>query len=464
MAGIGFRLKGYFSSVSVADRIKGSLFSVVISCGPWLMTIITIAIISVFAQKRISEHELLVFKSIISYSFAASLIYFGTIEMPLTRYLADKLYIDDKSSFKQIYTFIMMITLLVGTLFGGIFYSFFDFSFWLSLGCMLLFSVIVSVWLSMIFLSAAKNYKLISYGFIFGNILTFILSWYGGEKFGLAGYTLGYVIGQMSVSIILIASLHLEFTGREYLSFEFLSYFKKHKMLVAIGSLYYLGIWIDKIVFWFTPSGRFIEGLFYTNQFYDTSMFLAYLSIIPSIAIFFVHVETDFYLEYAYFFRSVDNKANLTLLNKNIQGIHKSLRTSLISLFKFQTFISVILWYFAHEIIVFMKLPTLMVPIFRYGILGAYLQAFFIFSNIVLLYFLAEKEVLKNYAIFFGTNLILSLITAYGDFKYYGLSYVVSCFFTFVASYVALNKRLSMINIHTFMEQPVVQKNTLNIT
>lgn len=463
MAGIGFRLKGYFTSVSVTDKIKGSLFSVVISCGPWLMTIMTIALLSVYAQNRLTSKELLIFKSIISYSFAASLIMFGMIEMPLTRYLADKLYIDDKSSFKQMYTFIMAITMLVATAVGGIFYSFFDFNFLVTLASMFLVSIILSIWLSMVFLSAAKNYRLIAYGFVLGNVLTFLGAWLLGDRFGLPGYIMGYVCGQLAVAIILITSLHHEFSGREYLSLEFLDYFKKHRKLVFIGTFYYLGIWVDKIIFWFTPSGQFITGLFYTNQFYDTAMFMAYLSIIPSIAIFFVHVETNFYMQYAYYFRSVDNKANLHLLDRNIEGIHKSLRDSLISLFKFQTFITCIVWYFAHDIIVAMKLPTLMIPIFRYGLLGAYLQAFFIFCNIILLYFLAEKDVLKNYALFFISNLVISFVTAFGDFKFYGLGYTVSCLLTFIASYVALNKRIGMINVHTFMEQPVVQKNTLNI-
>lgn len=464
MAGIGFRLKGYFSSMSLADRLKGTLFSVIISCGPWLLTIITIAFISTWAQRDISDHDLLVFKSIISYSFASSLIFFGAMEMPITRYLADKLYHDDKSSFKHIYTFVILGTIAFGTFLGGIFYSFFDFKFWESLGCIVLFCTIVGIWLSMIFLSAAKNYKLISYGFVFGNVITLIATYIFGKYWGLTGYILGYVLGQMCVCIILMVSIHLEFAGKEYQSYEFLTYFSKHSKLVFIGLAYYCGIWVDKFIFWMTPSGSFVEGLFYTNPYYDTAMFLAYLSIIPAIAIFFVHVETSFYMQYAYFFRSVDNKANLPLLKKSMEGIHQSLRSSLISLLKFQTFITLILWYFSHDIIVFLKLPSLMIPIFRYGLIGAYLQALFIFCNIVLLYFLAEKEVLKNYLIFFFSNLIISWISAYGEFKYFGLGYALSCFITLVFSYIALNKRLALIDVYTFMEQPIAQRSTINIT
>lgn len=458
MAGIGFRLKGYFNTGTVVDRVKGSMFSVMISCGPWLLTIVTIAVISAFAHTRISEHELLVFRSIISYTFGASLIFFGAMEMPLTRYLADKLYVDDRTSMKPLFDIVLMGTFCVGSLLGLLFYSFFDFDPWLTLACIYLFSVIVCVWLAMVFLSAAKNFRLITAGFFIGNILTILASWYWGRESGLWGYVMGYVVGQSIVAVFLYASIQFEYTGKSLYSLEFLDYFQKHRRLIFIGTLYYCGIWVDKVVFWLTPSGRHVEGLFYTHPYYDTAMFLAYVTIIPAISIFFVSVETNFYVQYSYFFRSIDSKVNLPLLHRNRDGIYQSLRRSLINLLKFQSFVTLIIWFFAEEILGALKLPGLMVPIFRYGVIGAYLQALFIFCNIVLLYFLAEKEVLKNYGVFYFSNLIFSLILAYGDFRYYGLGFCLSTFLTLIVSFISLNKRLKMIEVHTFMEQPMFQK------
>lgn len=458
MAGIGFRLKGYFSTGSVADRLKGSMFSVMVSCGPWLLTIITIAVISTFAQTRITQHELLVFRSIVSYTFGASLIFFGAVEMPLTRYLADKLYVDDRTSMKPLFDLVLMATFSIGTFLGLLFYSFFDFDPWMTLGCIYLFSVIVCVWLAMVFLSAAKNFRLITIGFFIGNLLSICASWYFGADHGLWGYVMGYVGGQSLVAVFLYTSIQFEYSGKSLYSLEFLDYFKTHRRLVFIGTLYYCGIWIDKIVFWLTPSGEHVEGLFYTNPYYDTAMFLAYVTIIPAISIFFVNVETNFYVQYSYFFRSIDSKVNLPLLHRNRDGIYQSLKRSLVNLLKLQTFVTVIIWYFADEILHGLRLPGLMVPIFRYGVIGAYLQALFIFCNIVLLYFLAEKEVLRNYAVFYFSNLIFSLVLAYGDFRYYGLGFCLSTLLTLIVSFISLNKRLRMIEVHTFMEQPMAQK------
>jgi uncharacterized membrane protein len=464
MAGIGFRLQGYFKSASLADRVRGSTFSVIISCGPWLMTILSIAAISYFAQRSIGEQELLLFKCVISYTFAASLICFGAIEMPLTRYLADKLFIDDKTSFRQVLAVVLGAAVVVGSILGGIFYSFFAFGPWLAFSCTVLFPLVIGVWLSMVFLSASKNYKRITTGFLGGSLATVFLCWYLGSNFGLPGYILGFILGQLTVLVILLISIQLEFSGKEYFSLEFTGYFRRHRLLILVGLFYYLGIWVDKFVFWFTPPGRFVTGLFFLNQYYDTGMFLAYLTVVPAIAIFFVQVETNFYMHYSYYFRSIDHKVGLPVLDKNIEGMHQSLRDSLSTLFKFQTFVTVLCWYFSDALIEALHLPSLVAPIFRYGVLGSYFLSLFIFANIVLLYFLAERRVFQNYAIFFVSNFVFSLLTAYGDPRYHGLGFAASTLLTLIVSYQSLNRRLGRINMHTFMDQQIEQKGQLNIT
>jgi len=70
MAGIGFRLNKYFSDDSSVSRVKGAFYSIVLSSGPWLISILSIAIISLYARQWLVGKELLVFKSIISYTYS----------------------------------------------------------------------------------------------------------------------------------------------------------------------------------------------------------------------------------------------------------------------------------------------------------------------------------------------------------------------------------------------------------
>jgi uncharacterized membrane protein len=161
MAGIGFRLRKYFAADSLVGSIKGTIYSIVISSGPWLITVLSVAFISYFAQRSLENKALFVFKSIICYTYAASLIFFGIIEMPITRYLADKLYLNDLTSFRNVYLSIMIGIILLGSFFSLIFYSFFDYSLLFKFLCMIFFVAVLSIWLAMVFLSAAK--KLSSY-------------------------------------------------------------------------------------------------------------------------------------------------------------------------------------------------------------------------------------------------------------------------------------------------------------
>jgi len=54
---------------------------------------------------------------------------------------------------------------------------------------------------------------------------------------------------------------------------------------------------VDRVAFWVAPTGRSIAGWFHASL-YDTPFFLCYLSVVPSLAIFLVSVETDFYDRY----------------------------------------------------------------------------------------------------------------------------------------------------------------------
>ncbi|MGC8001539.1 exopolysaccharide Pel transporter PelG, partial [Salmonella enterica] len=69
--------------------------------------------------------------------------------------------------------------------------------------------------------------------------------------------------------------------------------------LMAIGLLYNTAIWIDKAMFWYTPeTSQAIIGPLRASVIYDLPVFLAYLSIIPGMAIFLLRMETDFVEDY----------------------------------------------------------------------------------------------------------------------------------------------------------------------
>lgn len=456
MAGIGFKLQKYFYKDDILENLKGTIYSVVISSGPWLISVLTIAFISIFAQRNIQISDLFILKSMICYTFAASLIIFGATEMPITRYIADQLYKNDHSTFKSLFFILVIASIIVGTSICVVFYSFFPtLSLVIKATATMFFCSVLIIWLSMIFLTAAKNYHQVVFSFLFGALISIVLCFGVGKEYGLTGYVVGYCLGQYITAICLAICVFKEFKGLDYLSFEFLKYFKKCRVLIFAGLFYYLGIWVDKFIFWVGPEGEKVLDLFYTNRYYDTAMFFAYITIVPSLAIFLVQVETNFYKFYSYYFHSIERQNNLNILKENIDDIIQSIRRTLINLIKIQLGITLTLWYFADEVMEFLYLPSMVVPIFKYGIIGALLQALFLIINIILLYFLNEKRVMFHYFLFFILNLTLTQLSTYMDFRYHGLGYLVSSFIVLMLSIRALNNHVKELNFFTFMSQPI---------
>lgn len=456
MAGIGFRLKSYFNDGGLLGNIQGTIYSIIISSGPWLISVLTIALVSASAQGEVGVDNLYIFKSIICYSYAASLLVFGAIEMPMTRYIADQLYNKDHTTFKGVYVYLATTMIVVGSILGYVFYSYIDaLSIYDKLFSVAFFCSIMIVWLSMIFLSAAKNYHQIIISFLIGGFVSFIASILLGQEYQLTGYIIGYSLGQIIIAILLSINIYGEFQGVDYSSLEFIGYFKKHTNLILVGLFYYLGIWVDKFFFWFGDTGKQVTGIFYTNQYYDTSMFLAYLSIVPSLAIFLVQVETNFYKKYLFYFKAIDSKQNLNILNINIEEIIKSIKEGIYNLLKIQTAVTLACWYFTDEILNYLYLPTMMTSMFQFGLLGAFIQVLCLIINIILLYFLSHNRVLLNYFIFFISNLLFTYLISFLDFRYQGLGYLLSTLLVFIISLEALNKKLKYINFYTFMGQSI---------
>ncbi len=456
MAGIGFKLQKYFYKDDVLENAKGTVYSVLISSGPWLISVLTIAFISFYAQMNIKVTDLFVLKSMICYTYAATLIIFGAIEMPITRYIADQLYKNDNTTFKSLYFMLVIASCIFGTLACSVFYSFFpDLSFTIKVTATMFFCSVLIIWISMMFLTAAKDYHQVVLSFLIGGAISIALCIFVGKSYGLTGYVIGYCLGQYVIAICLSICVYKEFRGLDYLSFEFLKYFSKCRPLIFAGLFYYLGIWVDKFIFWHGPEGEKVMSLFYTNRYYDTAMFFAYITIVPSLAIFLVQVETNFYKYYSYYFHSIEEKNNLNILNENIEDIIYSIQRTIINLIKIQLSITLAIWFFTEEILEFLYLPSMVTSIFKYGILGAFLQALFLICNIILLYFLNERRVVFHYFLFFVLNCSLTYLSTLMNFRYHGLGYLISSFIVLLVSLRALNKHVNQLNFFTFMSQPV---------
>jgi uncharacterized membrane protein len=220
---------------------------------------------------------------------------------------------------------------------------------------------------------------------------------------------------------------------------ELAGYFKKYWPLAVTGLAYNLGIWIDKIVFWYAPlTGRGVAGPLHASPAYDNAMFLAYMTIIPALGLFLLKVETDFYDQYRAYFSTIAARESLGLLVK-LQGA--------------VTLVAVLL---TPEIVEVLRLSWLSVFTFRAGVIGSFFHVLHLTVLILLLYFDFRKEAAALGLVFVATNGLFSLVSiAQGGFASYGFGYAIASAVTLLFGMILLDRNLEDLEYHVFMKQPL---------
>ncbi|HNY10109.1 MAG TPA: exopolysaccharide Pel transporter PelG, partial [Candidatus Wallbacteria bacterium] len=238
MAGIGFKFREMVSEGSYLGAIRGYLYSAVFSAGPWILTMVVIAILNTLAPPEVKGNTLIVFRAMLTYIYAMSLVVVGTFQYPITRYIADRIYEKDRgeilSTFIGTLFLFSFMALAVGTVF--LWYNTGGFAF--KILFMGLFVTITLIWDAMMFLSAIKDYKFIVFVFFSGSLASILLSMVLKTYIGLNGYVLGYYLGQLYILSGLIAEIVREFYNDKGATYYFLKYFKKYATLILAGLAY----------------------------------------------------------------------------------------------------------------------------------------------------------------------------------------------------------------------------------
>ncbi len=466
MAGVGFQLNKMLMEDTYTSILKAYLYSAVISSGPWLLSILCLSFLGVLSPIILQEHgwsiaEWDVFGVTIVYIFAFSLITTGLITMIITRFIADKIYLKEKESIPTTYASILVLIIIIQGISGLIFFAFSSTSVFYMINAVALYVAISCIWTSLIFLSASQNYNYILFMFFLGSVISLIAALLGGRIAGLTGFLGGYTIGQVVIVIGFSYLIFSEFGNPRSLKFDFLSYCKDYYELIFIGLFYYLAIWTDKFIFWFSEKGSNIYGLFYNFTEYDSALFIAYITIIPSLAIFLLNIETDFYESYKTFYEFVMDKKSFSKIHKNKTEMQKVIRRSLIDLLKVQGVVSFLAVYFAPEILLSLHIPNPQsILIFRFAVTGAFFHAYILIITIILLYYDLRKETLLITAFFAAANTLFTIISLNLGDKYYGSGYTLACILTCFISFFFLGFCFKKLEYRTFTGQPILGKRT----
>src|SRR5260370_38068386 len=98
MAGMVFLLQDREKKGSYFEVATAYISAEVITAGPWLSGVVALVVLNISTSRYLHEADRsLLFATIVS-TFAASILIVGGFQLPVTRYLADRLYFQDTAS------------------------------------------------------------------------------------------------------------------------------------------------------------------------------------------------------------------------------------------------------------------------------------------------------------------------------------------------------------------------------
>jgi polysaccharide biosynthesis protein PelG len=435
MAGIGFVLRKLASRDDYLGITRAFIHASIVSAGPWLMTVLSLGIIYFFTEKIVPFDEASAFRTVMIYNFSFSLVLSSPVYMVTTRFVSDELYK------KDIHTLPGVLICSIGLLFlysfpiaAMFFFGIASLPSFLAIQAILNFLLLSMLWIAMLFFSAVKNYQSLSLSFFLGIIIATLVTIFLAFPFGAQGMLAGFNIGISFIVFSLFGVLFAEYPYRFRIPFAYFPYFRRYWKLALSGILYNAGIWIDKWLMWFSPDATLSPLGIYTFPTYDTAMFIAFLTIIPVMALFVFSLETNFFETYLTYFRSLQQNASFHSLKEKQNAILKKILENGRNFIILQGSISLLFILLAPTLFEVLQLSYLQLGIFRLGVLGAFFNALVLFVMIFLAYFDSRENYLRISAILFFSNFIFSWISMKMGFVFYGYGYFFAMACTFLIS------------------------------
>jgi uncharacterized membrane protein len=469
MAGIGFELNRLANKDNISGVVAALFHSAFATAGPWLFTVIALAIITYLYGAATDvpadasllvgyganyNLELLHFRGIIVYNFSFTLVLSAPIFMVMTRYLADQIHVKDVTAAPAVLFETLTLTFLFNLPVGIFFYFiYFDLPLELRLVAFANMFLIASTWLLAVFLTALKDYVAITWAFLVGLTLAVGISYFISTDYHATGMLIGFNIGLAVIVFWLAARILAEYPYKLTANFSLKPYFKRYWELMLIGFFYNAAIWIDKWIMWFAPEATLLmpsKMRFYPD--YDSAMFLAYLAMVPSFAVFVFNVETQFFTHYRRFYRQILEHASLKQIRKLHQKVNQSVSEGTRNLVLIQGAICLVAILLAPQIFDALNIFFLQLGMFRLGVLGVFFHGLLLFGTIILQYFDCRKAIMWIYAYFFASNAVFTLlIMLFWGFQWYGYGYFMSACSSFILGAIVLFNHLRELQYHSFI-------------
>ncbi|MBL9115434.1 MAG: exopolysaccharide Pel transporter PelG [Verrucomicrobiaceae bacterium] len=453
MAGIAFQLRRLSQSTTYAGKLGAYASAAVISAGPWMISIVALMLLTYLLHQKLDGDTIRLFNACVTHDYAIALILTGPIQLLLTRYVADQLSVNEPHHiFPSFCGGLIVTTLIAGAVGCAFFLGMVEGPSWeLRAAAATLLVYVSCIFVANVYLSVLRAYQKIVFAFFTGYGVGVAAAWHLATDYGVTGAMIGLLIGHLLLFLILAWNIRRELGQGRGSPFRFLRAAVQMPDLLWIGLFYNLGIWIDKVLFWWNSQSRIeVAGVLHAAPDYDLAIYLSLLSIVPGMTVFILEVETSFAEKFQHYHDAVNHGKSLTLIREAKKAIILSLRTGFLRLLKVQGIATLILVASAGELTRWFHVSFIQLGIFRITLFGAFMLMAFLAMLTVLFYFNDRRGALICTAVFLVANGLLSALTILQNEAWYGFGFVVASSVALLIAAVRVNARLDDLEYYTF--------------
>lgn len=453
MDGIGFEMRKLLQARTYSGTARAYLHSALFSCGPWIISIISIAVLNLMLRDEISQDDRTLFSSVVTHAYAIALLITGGSQLILTRHSADLVFGKSRAQLLptciSAMTMVTLLSLIVGFVVFGLFC---EGSIAFKLGGISLTVFVSLIFVGANFLGTLQKYSGVVGGYALGYVVSCAAGWWAAVFLGIETAVLFFSLGHfvLLMTILYILTRELGFTD-SLSDWSFLHCFTKFPELAICGFFYNFGVWGDKILFWWLAhDSQQINGILRSAPNYDMAIYLSLLSIVPGFSVFFLALETRFSPNLKNFSEAITGGASLAVIDECKAKIVAALQGGFNKLFAVQGFTTAMLLIMSEPIGRLLSIGALQVGIFQVTLIGAFLLIVFLSMLTVLFYFDDRKGAMWSAIVFGLGNVLLSYYSLLESEAWYGLGFVVSAAAAVAISSFRLNKRVKNLEYNLF--------------
>ena len=457
MAGIGFELRRMMRKETLGGMAHTWMYAGLIGSGPWVISIIAILMIGLFAAANAAQSAAVEqFQVSISYLMAGSLLLTSPLQMMFSRFSADRIYEKRIDAILPNLIGALAVTVLVSAAVGAaVLHFWFDGPFFYRLCMLTSFVVLCCIWILQIFASAIDAPYTVVLAFAAGYAIT-VGAALALRAFGLDGLLAGFIAGQAFLLFSLLAMVVRRFPAQQLIAFSFLRRKLIFPELALIGLFYNLGVWADKMIFWSDAlTGTPVVGPLRASPIYDLPIFLAYLSIIPGMAVFFIRMEVGVADQCASFYRTVTGGGSFAAIRSEKEKLVSAMRHCLLDIMKVQSVTTLLLLMFGSELLHLFGMSPLYLPLLSVDLVAVAIQLVVLAILSFFFYLDRRKIALALCVLFFVANTVFSLLSLEAGPLFYGYGFAAATLLTAIAGALWLSSTLERLEYETFMLQPV---------